>query len=150
MKRRWNVLLWAGFLVVLVAPVSYFTVFVRYPATRDVPWAPLPIFAAGLALIGLGLKRAFRNPAVYRGRVAGSILMVLGVAASGLFSFGMFVAARQLPRSSGAPQVGGMAPDFTLPDKDGRYVTLSRILEPGAGGAGGARAALLIFYRGYW
>lgn len=37
MKRRWNAWIWVGFLVILAAPVSYLTLFIRYPATRDVP-----------------------------------------------------------------------------------------------------------------
>ena len=146
MKRRWNAALWVGFLVVLAAPATYLTVFVRFPATRDVPWATLLIFIAGLVLIGRGLRRAFREPRLYRGKIAGTILMTLGVALFGLFVFSTFYMMRQLPPSNGAPRAGQRAPDFTLPDKDGQPVTLSKLLGPGAG----TRAALLIFYRGYW
>src|SRR5262250_2086585 len=77
--RRWNGLLWSGFLLVLAAPVSYLTLLVRFPATRDVPWAPLPIYGAGLASIAIGVRRAFREPGVYRGRIAGPTLLGLGV-----------------------------------------------------------------------
>jgi len=150
MKRRWNVSLWAGFLVVLSAPVTYLSFFVRFPATRDVPWATLLIFAAGLALIARGLGRAYREPLLYRGKIAGAILLTLGVAVFGLFGFGIFYLARQLPPSHGAPQVGQKAPDFTLPDKDGNPVTLSKLLAPGPGGTDRANGVLLIFYRGYW
>jgi hypothetical protein len=150
MKRRWNASLWVGFLVVLAAPATYVTVFVRFPATRDFPWATLLIFCAGLVLIARGLRRAFREPQLYRGKVAGTILMTLGVAIFGQFAFTMICTVRQLPPSNGAPQVGQKAPDFTLPDKDGNPVMLSKLFEPGADGGEGARAALLIFYRGYW
>ena len=150
MKRRWNALLWSGLLLVLAAPVSYLFFFVRFPATRDIPWAPLPILGAGLASVAIGLRRAFREPGLYRGRVAGPILMVVGVAVCGLFVFGMFIQARRLPASSGAPRVGQAAPDFTLPDQDGHEVTLSKILGTEAGAAAVPRAVLLIFYRGYW
>jgi hypothetical protein len=146
MKRRWNAALWAGFLVVLAAPATYVTVFVRFPATRDVPWATLLIFVAGLALVARGSRRAFREPQMYRGRIAGPILMTLGVALFGLFVVSTFYFMRQLPPSNGAPRVGQKAPDFTLPDTDGHPVTLSRLIEPAAG----SRAALLIFYRGHW
>ena len=150
MRRRWNVSVWAGFLVVLSAMVTYILVFIRFPATRDFPWATLLIFGAGLALIARGLVRAYREPQLYRGRIAGPILMSLGVALAGFFCYQVFYFMRQVPPSSGAPQVGQMAPDFTLPDKDGVPITLSKLFDSGAGGVGGANGAVLIFYRGYW
>jgi hypothetical protein len=150
MKRSWNLLIWIGFLLVLAAPFSYLFFFVRFPVTRDVPWAPLPIFGAGLVAIAIGMRRAFHDPALHRGRIAGPILMILGAGVCGLFVFGMFYEARQLPASSGAPRLGQAAPDFTLPDADGHDVTLSKLLEPEAGAAAVPRAVLLIFYRGYW
>ena len=148
MKRRWNLSVWSGFLVVLAAAFTYIPVFARFPATRVFPWVNLRMFGAGLALIGVGLRRAFREPLIYRGKVAGSIVAGLGVALLALFCFGLFYAARQLPPSSGAPRVGQKAPDFTLPDKDGNPVRLSEIL--GAGGADRINGVLLVFYRGYW
>jgi len=150
MTRRWNVLVWLGFLVVLSAPVTYLMIFIRFPATRDVPWATLLIFGAGFSLLARGLVRAYRQPQFYRGRIAGMVLMGLGLAVFAFFSYSIFYVARQLPASQGAPRVGQTAPDFTLPDKDGNPVTLSKLLAPGPGGAGGARGVLLIFYRGYW
>jgi hypothetical protein len=150
MRRRWNLSVWAGFLIVLSAMVTYVLVFVRFPATRDFPWATLLIFAVGLALIARGLGRAYCEPQLYRGRIAGPILMSLGVAVAGFFCYQVFYFMRQLPPSKGAPRVGQVAPDFTLPDKDGVPITLSKLFDSGAGGAGGANGALLIFYRGYW
>jgi len=135
MKRRLNLAVWLGFLVVVAAALTYVPVFSRFPATRDFPWANLLMFGAGLALIALGLRRAFREPALYRGKVAGSIVMGLGVALLAFFCFGLFYLGRQLPASSGAPRVGQKAPDFTLPDKDGSPVTLSKLLDTGASGA---------------
>jgi len=150
MKRRWNISVWAGFLVVLSAIVTYLLVFLRFPSTRDFPWATLLIFAAGLALIVRGVRRAFREPQSYRGRIAGPILLGLGIALFGFFCFNVFYFLRQLPPSEGAPRVGQRAPDFTLPDKDGNPVTLSKVLEPGAGGADRVNGVVLVFYRGYW
>ena len=150
MERRWNLSVWVGFLLVLAAAFTYVPVFARFPATRDFPWATLLIFGAGLALIALGVRRAFREPELYRGKTAGSILMILGAAVFAFFCVGIFYFARQLPPSSGAPQVGQKAPDFTLPDKDGNPVTLSRLLDAGAAGPARVNGVLLVFYRGYW
>jgi hypothetical protein len=150
MKRRWNLSVWVGFLLVVAAPASYMFVFIRFPATRDVPWATLLIFAAGLALMARGLWRAYREPQLYRGKVAGTVLMVLGVALLAFFTYGIFYVPRQLPPSTSAPRVGQKAPDFTLPDKDGHPVTLSELFDAGASGADRVDGVLLIFYRGYW
>ncbi len=150
MRRRRNISVWVGFLIVLAAFVTYPTVFARFPGTRDVPWASLLMFAAGLALIARGLRLAHREPQLYRGRIFGAILMGLGVAATALFGFVFFHLARDLPSSRHAPRVGQKAPDFTLPDKDGSPVTLSKLLDSGASGADRLNGVVLIFYRGFW
>ena len=150
MKRRWNIALWAGFLIVLAALLTYEPVFVPIPATRDFPWATLLIFGAGLAVMIHGLRRAYREPQLYRGKIFGTVLMGLAVALMALFGFGVFYFARQLPSPQGAPQVGQKAPDFTLPDKDGNPVTLSQLLASGPGGDGKVSGVLLVFYRGTW
>ena len=37
--------------------------------------------------------------------------------------------SRQLPAAAGAPRVGAKAPDFVLPDAQGRPVRLSQVLQ---------------------
>ena len=66
------------------------------------------------------------------------------------FGFGILYLPHQLPPSTGAPQAGQKAPDFTLPDQDGRQVTLSTLLESGSSAGDRVNGVLLIFYRGYW
>ena len=144
MKRSWNGWLWGGFVVVLAGLFSYVPVFTRFPVTRDVPWVNLLMLGGGLALLAVGLWKAFRKPELYRGRVFGSVLTLLAVAGAGLFCFGLLYVARQLPASAAAPQVGHRAPGFTLPDQDGKPVALADLLAPPS------RATLLIFYRGHW
>jgi hypothetical protein len=150
MKRRWNLTIWIGFLMVLAAPFIYLSVFLRFPILRDAPWTTLLISAPGIGLMARGVRRAWRRPETYRGRIAGSILLTLGVACVALFAFEIFYRARRLPASQGAPRVGGKAPGFTLQDQDGHAVTLAALLAPDAGGAGRVNGAVLIFYRGYW
>jgi len=147
MTRSRNFLPLAGFLVCVIAFLSYPFFFARFPVTRDVPWASWLLFALGLALVGAGLGRAFRSPERYRGRIAGPILGVLSLAVLGFFLFVTEVFSRQLPASTNAPHVGQKAPDFTLPDAQGKLVRLDELLRtPAPAGSW----VLLIFYRGYW
>ncbi len=150
MKRRSNVFIWAGFLVVLAALFSYVPLFARFPLTRDFPWANILLFVLGQLLVALGIARAFRQPEVYRGKVAGIALETVSSLLFGLFLFGVIVYSKQLPPSPGAPQVGQKAPDFTLPDQDGHPVTLSKLLGAPGGASKPPRVVVLIFYRGYW
>jgi hypothetical protein len=127
----------------------------------------LILFVLAAYLLISGLRRAFRQPGAYRGKVSCPILASLSTLLVGLFLFVVFYFARQVPESRGAPAVGQVAPDFTLADENGQPVTLSKLLSspfstndwpttatagsPAAGDARGNTAgAVLIFYRGYW
>jgi hypothetical protein len=150
MDRHRNFLPLAGLLVCLAGFLSYFFVFYRFPVTRDVPWVSWLLFALGLGLVGVGVRRPFRQPERYRGRRLGPILALVSLAVVGFFVFATTVASRQLPASAGAPKVGQKAPDFVLPDSAGRPVRLYDLLGAKAGGSGPASWVVLIFYRGYW
>ena len=161
MSRNWNPTLWVGFALVLVGILSYPLFFARFPMTRDFPWANLALIALAVLLLAVGMLRAFRQPDLYRGKVSGSILAVLAVLLVGFFLFDIFYATKRIPASHGAPKVGELAPDFTLPNSRGNLVTLSAVLNSSfvpngstsaAAGTGSVKTAgtLLIFYRGYW
>lgn len=77
---------------------------------------------------------------------AGSMLALL------VFIFFGFLnsAYAQLPLSTGAPCVGQKAPGFTLPDQNGKPVSLADLLKPSAEARGKSGGLVLIFYRGYW
>ena len=148
MKRNWNWSLWIGFLFVLAGFLSY-TFFVQFPVTRDFPWANFLLFAMGGILLLRGLLRAFAKRERYRGLVFGPILAGLSVLVFAFFSYIIFYELKQLPASLGAPRLGQKAPDFTLPDQDGKQVALADLISSsGTGGKPGG--ALLIFYRGFW
>ena len=149
--RRLNWPLWVGFLLTLGAFLSYFFIFVQWPITRDFPWANLLLFVLAAVFLFLGFRRGFAADHAHptRSKIVTTIVGLLSVVVFGLFVFTIFVAARWLPASHGAPQVGQRAPDFTLPDTSGKSVALSQLLsEPVNGNP--PKGVLLVFYRGYW
>jgi hypothetical protein len=142
MSRRRNWFLLIGFLFVL-AGLFTFEFFIQFPITRDFPWANLLLLAIGAVILFIGIKRAFTQRDIYRGRVAGPILGTLSLLVIGFFCFASFYLARQIPAAVGAPRVGQPAPEFSLPDQDGKQVALAELVRDN-------RAAILIFYRGHW
>ena len=147
--RTFNWPVWAGFLLSLAAFFSYFFLFVRFPVTRDFPWANLLLFALAAALLWVGVRRAFAPERRLGAKVAGLVATILSVAIFGFFVFSTFIMSRWLPAASGAPQVGQKAPEFSLIDMDGRTVSLSELLKTPIKGKV-PKGVLLVFYRGYW
>ncbi|MCM3905865.1 MAG: hypothetical protein ND866_29600 [Pyrinomonadaceae bacterium] len=149
--RKFNWPIWAGFLLSLIAFLSYFLVFVWFPVTRDFPWANLLLFVLAAALLLVGLRRAFSSERSHprRSKIAGTILATLSVAVFAFFILSTFILARRLPASHSAPQVGQTAPDFTLSDTNDKPVSLSELLTSPVNGKA-PRGVLLVFYRGYW
>ena len=73
-----------------------------------------------------------------------------GVLAALLAAVGAAFAQGQLPASKGAPKMGEKAPEFTLPDSNGKPVKLSELLASGEAAQKKGNWLLLVFYRGYW
>lgn len=149
--RRINWPLWVGFLLTLAAVLSFTTVFVYYPATRDFPWATLLLFLIAAGLVFLGVRRGFApdRPHPTRSKIVTAIVATLSTLVMALFVFAFFIAARWLPESKGAPQVGQKVPDFTLADTTGKPVSLNELLTTPVNGTA-PKGVLLVFYRGYW
>lgn len=149
--RRFNWPLWAGFLLTLIATFTFFAVFVYFPLTRDFPWANLLLFLVAAVFLGAGIRRGFarERPHPTRSKIITSIVGALSVAIFAFFIFAVFIAARWLPPSTGAPQVGQKVPEFTLPDSTGKQVSLNELLTTPIDGKA-PKGVLLIFYRGYW
>src|SRR5262245_25078532 len=132
MKRRFPRSIGYGLLLVLAAPFLYGLVLIRFALTRDVPWIPLLMIAAGLWLLIDGLRHAWRETATHRGRILAPVALGLAVVVGGLFTFAILIGTRMIPASAGAPRVGQPAPEFTLPDQDGRPVSLAQLIAPAA------------------
>ena len=142
MKRSWNWPIWVGFVVAVAGLFSY-EFFAQFPVTRDFPWADFLLFGIGLALLMVGLVRAFGRPQVYRGKIFGSIFAAMALLCVAFFSYVIFYVLHQVPASAGAPRVGQKAPDFFLLDQIRKPVGLCDLLS-------NSKGALLIFYRGFW
>jgi hypothetical protein len=142
MKRKWNWPIWVGFVVVVVGMFSY-EFFAQFPITRDFPWANSLLFGVGIALLVVGLFRAFGRPQVYRGKIFGLIFTAIAFFVVAFFIYEIFYVLPQVPDSAGAPRVGQKAPDFLLLDQNGKPVGLGDLLS-------NSRGAVLIFYRGFW
>ena len=137
-ERRANWPLWTGLIVAVVAVASYPLVFYRYPLTRDVPWVTFLLLAVALGLLVAGVRRAPGR------KIAALIVAAFGVALAVLFTVGLTIGTR-VPTGANIPAVGAQAPNFTLPDSNGKPVALAQLL-----GAPDSKGVLLIFYRGYW
>jgi hypothetical protein len=149
--RGFNWPIWAAPLLGLATLFSYPLFFVRWPATRDVPWVNLLLLVATLAALTAGVRRATAPNRGWLSRVSAIAIGLLTVATLGRFVYGVFISARHLPASTGAPAVGRKAPEFTLLDQYNIPVSLASMLStPLQPGSTPPRALLLIFYRGYW
>jgi len=147
--KRLNWQIWAGFVLSLVAALSYEIVFAWWPVTRDVPWANLILFAIAIVLLILGLRRAFKPDKGIISKIFSSLAAAFGLLLLTGLLFAVFVYGRWVPASAGAPQVGQKAPDFTLTDSNNKPVTLAQLLSEPINNKP-PRGVLLIFYRGYW
>ena len=80
--KKFNWQIWAAFLLSLFAFLSYPLLFVRFPVTRDFPWANLLLFVAAVAFMLFGLRRAFASDRAHplRSKISGGILATLSLA----------------------------------------------------------------------
>jgi hypothetical protein len=145
--RNWR--LWTGFGISLAAVAVYVLVF---EDTRDVFWASLALFLVAGVLLFTGMRRAFGQPQLYRGKVAGSILTAVSVVLLAIFGAGSYVISKHFPAAHNAPRVGQAAPAFNLLDTSGKPVSLTQVLStPMTGSSGGPpKGVLVVFYRSYW
>ncbi|HET6204282.1 MAG TPA: hypothetical protein VFI25_15930 [Planctomycetota bacterium] len=121
----------ASLALTLAGPVLYLLL-LGDPVLRSTGAPAFLLMAAGIAL---GLVASRRDP---RPRIRAFLAASSGLTA--LFAFGFFVLAA-LPRAASAETLEH-APEFTLPDQEGRPVSL--------GAARSSGPVLLVFFRGHW
>ena len=127
-------MVWLGPLLALVAVASYFTVFVNWPLTRDVPWVNFGLLAIALAASVAGLMRSRR-------RVLASGGLVLTLFLGGFFVWYCYVVSYAIPGAELALDVGAPVPAIVLVDDHGQDVELSALSR---------EKLVLVFYRGHW
>jgi hypothetical protein len=147
--KRLNWQIWTGFFLSVIAALSYGFVFVRWPVTREFPWANLVLFAIAFVFLFLGLRRAFKPDKRIVSKIFSSLAAAFGVLLLAGLIFMIYVMGSWLPKSAGAPQIGQKAPAFTLDDSNDKPVTLAQLLTEPVNNRP-AKGVLLIFYRGYW
>lgn len=147
-ERRSNSAVWLGLILAVVSLLSQGLFFLKVPGQNALPWLSLVLATVAVILVLIGVKRAFFESQLYRGKVAGSIVTIISLLVFAVTVFG-FVTARKIPGTTGVPQVGQKAPDFTLADTNGQKISLADLLSTPVGNAH-PKAVLLVFYRGYW
>lgn len=151
MTRAWNWRLWSGFVLVLLAPVGYFSLYEVVPAAF---WTSIVLLIVGVILLIQGLRNAYGSPQSFRGKIAGPVLGTLALLIIGLFGFGKYEMSRAYAAAKNAPHVGDKAPEFAVIDGTGQRLTLAQLLSSPLPSTSTTkqtpRGILLVFYRGYW
>ena len=141
-KRRRNWAMWLGPVATFAGAVSYYQPpIVLVPALRDFPWINLPIVLGGVALSVLGAYRAWLRSNLFRGKVFGTIGLVLSLALGGLYVAYIFSLSYMMPGETATTAGISVAPDFELLDQHGKSVRLADFA---------GRKVVLVFYRGHW
>jgi hypothetical protein len=151
MERSRNLAPWWGLLCAIGALACNFALFINPPLQAVFPWLSLLFAAFALFFLGIGLKRAFAQSQIYRGKILSVVLTAIVLLVVGLTLF-ISLHSRELPDAAAAPQIGQKVPDFTLADTSGKPVSLDQLLAPASAESQAAapKAVLLVFYRGYW
>ena len=76
-ERRRNSAVWLGLILAIAALLSQGLFFVKVPGQNALPWLSLVLATVAVILVFVGVKRAFFEPKLYRGKVAGSIITVI-------------------------------------------------------------------------
>src|SRR5215470_6421769 len=128
-RRRALILAIAGFVQILAAPLLW-SITMGNPLLRRTGLVAWLFVADGLFMIILAVVASRRIPVL--------VLSVLSLTLTAFYVAAFFVMMR-IPPATTIYQLAS-APDFTLPDQDGRLVSLHDIRDK--------QRVLLVFYRG--
>jgi hypothetical protein len=120
-------------LLICVATVAVYSLFLGVPAVRNHPEGYVAAFAIAATVAGLAVA--------LRRRWYAWLTLAVSLLLFTLGSYVNFVMAR-IPAEPGVLRLGERPPDFTLADASGRSVALADYR--------GKKPVVLVFYRGYW
>ncbi|MBV9074776.1 MAG: hypothetical protein JOZ10_14190 [Acidobacteria bacterium] len=148
MQRSFNWRPWVGFLIIFLAPLTFFAL---YEKTGAAIWISIALIVLGVVLLWDGVRRSYVQPETYRGKVSGTVLAVVALLIIGGFGFVNYAMHQAYSKGQHSPKVGEKAPLFVAKDATGHEVKLAELLHTSVvGGPQAPRAVLLVFYRGYW
>jgi hypothetical protein len=130
--RRHALFAMLGLLLILAGPFVYYFFFLEYPFLRSTGLPALVMAIGGLALTIWAFCRDRRRRIRLFGFINGALFVFV--------LLGFFVLTGLPPAT--APALAQQAPDFAIPDHEGREFSLTQALDAGP--------VLLIFYRGDW
>ena len=139
--RRSLLPVWIGPVIAFVGLVSYFIYFYRFPVLRDFPWVNLPVVLVGLFLSGIGLRRTFHPTHGWLAKAVGGLGFLASLGLASLLSAYVFFLSYQMPETAYVPEPSTVAPEFALPDQDGRTIQLADFQ---------GQRVVISFYRGHW
>jgi hypothetical protein len=150
-QRRRNTMVWLGLAFMALTVLGTIPPSYRFAPAALLNWISLLSPFAAVACFVVALRRAFAQPAIYRGKVTASVLgaLALLLLAGAVF---LFIHARDVPPSPSAPKVGQKAPAFVLVNTSGQNISLNQLLSLPIDSSTGKppKAVLLVFYRGHW
>lgn len=141
LRRNWAPIvgLTLGTLGLILYGLAIYGLGAYMPTVRNDAAPNWLLLAAGIALSGIGVRRAFARPRRYGGPVVASTALGTNLVFAAVLAWVLY-AATDLPANSG-PDVGAPAPSFALQDQDGGTVRLTDFR---------GSPLLLVFYRGHW
>src|SRR5579863_7437983 len=98
-QDRTNSAPWWGLLFALASVGCNAAFFINAPLQAVVPWLSLLFAAVALMFLFIGLRRAFGQPQVYRGKVLSVVLTVIALLPTALTVFA-FVGMRKVPSAN--------------------------------------------------
>lgn len=119
--------------------LSYFLIFAKYPAFRDLPVLNLVLVVVSVALATVGLRSV--RGANWKRKAIHSLGLLFSIGCAAMLFFYVFGISYQMPEPTTETLALESAPDFSLTDANGQVVSLASFR---------GKKVVLSFFRGFW